>query len=46
MKFSNSQGSLEVGLSQRKVHGLAAFRVGAKELKQMILKVSILAINF
>ncbi|ONK61294.1 uncharacterized protein A4U43_C08F28210 [Asparagus officinalis] len=38
MKFSNSQGNLEVGLSQWKVHGLAAFRVGAKELKQMILK--------
>lgn len=38
IKFSNSQGSLEVGLSQWKVNGLAALRVGAKELKQMILK--------
>ncbi|KAJ6824422.1 uncharacterized protein M6B38_381200 [Iris pallida] len=37
-KLSNGQGSLEVGLSQWKVHGLAALRVGAKELQQMVLK--------
>ncbi|GAV87235.1 hypothetical protein CFOL_v3_30661 [Cephalotus follicularis] len=35
---SNVQGSLELGLSQWKVQGLAALKVGAAELYSMVLK--------
>ncbi|KAJ0987303.1 hypothetical protein J5N97_005659 [Dioscorea zingiberensis] len=36
--FSDSDGSLETGLSRWKVHALASLKVGAKELRQIILK--------
>ncbi|KAA8542917.1 hypothetical protein F0562_024069 [Nyssa sinensis] len=37
-KTSNSHGSLELGLSQWKVQAVAALRVGAEELRSIILK--------
>ncbi|XP_008791843.1 uncharacterized protein LOC103708610 [Phoenix dactylifera] len=37
-KHSNGHGSLEVGLSQWKVHAFPALRFGAKELQQIFLK--------
>ncbi|KAK1263905.1 hypothetical protein QJS04_geneDACA017518 [Acorus gramineus] len=38
IKFSNSHGNLELGVNHWKGHSLAAFKVGAEELKSMILK--------
>ncbi|XP_073100465.1 uncharacterized protein [Elaeis guineensis] len=37
-KISNGHGSLEVGLSQWKVHTFSALRFGAKQLQQIFLK--------
>ncbi|KAG1358797.1 hypothetical protein COCNU_08G002430 [Cocos nucifera] len=37
-KVSNGHGSLEVGLSQWKVHTFSALRFGAKQLQQIFLK--------
>uniref|UniRef100_A0A5B6ZAE0 Uncharacterized protein n=2 Tax=Davidia involucrata TaxID=16924 RepID=A0A5B6ZAE0_DAVIN len=37
-KTSNSHGSLELGLSQWKVQAVSALRVGAEELRSIILK--------
>lgn len=37
-KFSNGHGSLEVGLSQWKVHTFSALKFGAKEFQQIFLK--------
>ncbi|KAK1288678.1 hypothetical protein QJS10_CPB19g01604 [Acorus calamus] len=38
VKFSNSHGNLELGVNHGKGHSLAALKVGAEELKSMILK--------
>eukprot|EP00262_Sarcandra_glabra_P007333 TRINITY_DN20052_c0_g1_i1.p1 TRINITY_DN20052_c0_g1~~TRINITY_DN20052_c0_g1_i1.p1 ORF type:complete len:371 (+),score=36.46 TRINITY_DN20052_c0_g1_i1:183-1295(+) len=37
-KFSNSYGGLELGLSQWKVHAVAALKFGAGELQSMVIK--------
>lgn len=38
-KTPDGCGSLELGLNQRKIQAVSAFRVGAQELRSMILKV-------